>query len=688
MAEILSVQVLMQDDHNDCTQPVTQHVNIAVSSDQNKTNGNCLNAAKCDLTSCVQEKCIHTPPRRMLSWPYDSQNLNSLPKRPTVNVEWKKLTYLVSEGYKKGYKTILNGLSGEIVSGELTAIMGPSGAGKSSLMNILAGYIWKKVEGDILVNHHQRDLRSFRRLASYIMQSDFLLPQLTVEEALTVAANLKITTSVSARQKKSIVSDIILALGLHDCAKTRTSCLSGGQRKRLSIAQELVNNPTVIFLDEPTSGLDSSNCQQCITLLKALAREGRTVVCTIHQPSARIFENFDKLYMLAEGQCIYQGPVPSLLSFLSSQGLECPTYHNPADFVTEIASREYGDHIDKLVLASSMFKKEQCIQNSNGFSDANNYFVNNHATKPNEEESAQSDTLLNDKVNISQPLRERGYPTSYFNQFWILLKRTFLSIIREPMLTQLRLAAHVIVGVLIGLLYLSIGNDAGKMLNNSAFLFFTILFLMFTAMMPTVLTFPLEMSVFIKEHLNCWYSTKMYYLAKTVADMPLQILFPVLYSSIVYWMTSQPAEAVRFLNFLVISVLTSLASQAFALVIGAACNVQTAVFLAPVFSIPFLLFSGFFITFKTIPYYLRWLSYVSYIRYAFEGLMLSVYSFGRPELECKEVFCPFVDPSDFLKFMDMNKIDLYIDVLILCIFVVLFRILAYGVLRWKMTVRD
>ncbi|XP_022251884.1 ATP-binding cassette sub-family G member 4-like [Limulus polyphemus] len=635
MAELLSVQVLMQDSHNDCTEPITQHVKIAVDSDQNsKTNGNCSNVAKCDLTSCAQEKCVHMSPRRTPTWPYDSHNLSSLPKRPAVNVEWKKLTYSVSEGYKRGHKTIINGISGEIVSGELTAIMGPSGAGKSTLMNILAGYIWKKVKGDILVNHHQRDLRSFRRLASYIMQYDFLLPQLTVEEALMVAANLKITTSVSASQKKSIVSDIILALGLHDCAKTRTSCLSGGQRKRLSIAQELVNNPPVIFLDEPTSGLDSSNCQQCITLLKALAREGRNVVCTIHQPSARIFENFDKLYMLAEGQCIYQGPVPSLLYFLSSQGLECPTYHNPADFVTEIASREYGDHIDKLVLASSKFKKKHCIQNSNSFSDSNRYFVKNPAIKPNEEESAQSESLLNDKVDISQPLRERGYPTSYFNQFWILLKRTFLSIIREPMYHHHPKCAN--------------GQSSMENLNVCGLM----------DMFPSQLVKEVELSE------DDSYSDEDDDDGDTSATMDiyvlglLLILFPLLYSSIVYWMTSQPSEAVRFLNFLVISILTSLVSQAFGLVIGAACNVQTAVFLAPVFVIPFLLFSGFFITFKTIPDYLRWLSYISYIRYAFEGLMLSIYGFGRPELECEEVFCPFVDPSDFLKFMDMNKVDL------------------------------
>lgn len=249
-----------------------------------------------------------------------------------------------------------------------------------------------------------------------------------------------------------------MRLGLSGTSNYYSGDLSGGEKKRLTIALELVDDPAILFLDEPTTGLDFSSTTQCIQLLKKLAQEGKTIICTIHSPSALLFEMFDHLYALADGCCIYQGSSKNLVPFLTDLDLICPETYNPADFLLEIANNDYGEQKHRLT---------KMINNG-----ANSYHVSTDRKYLNNCDKNMQDTI--DINNLAPPFE-------LISQIKQLLIRNFMITSRNKCLSVMRLGVHFVVAIFIGTMYYGIGEDGSNIFNNYKLLFFNIFLLMFTA---------------------------------------------------------------------------------------------------------------------------------------------------------------------------------------------------------------
>ncbi|CAH1408371.1 unnamed protein product [Nezara viridula] len=571
------------------------------------------------------------------------------------------------------------------------------------------------VRGGVTVNGRERDLDEFRRVSCYITQDDRLQPLLTVNENMKVAADLKLTARYTEKEKFAIIDEILKMLGLYESKPTRAAQLSGGQKKRLSIALELVNNPLVMFLDEPTTGLDSASCLLCIQLMRVLAEQGRTIVCTIHQPSASLFQNFDHVYILAEGQCLYQGSANSLVPYLESVNLPCPMYHNPADYVIELACGEYGrDKIETLV---------QGTQNGRSirwFKDADLLPPTSHV------EVSHKSPRLPGRIRCYTSLQD----TTQFHQLSVIIKRGFIKVKRDSTLTYMRIYANILTGLMLGTLYYNSGVDGSTVLDNYNLLFSIIIHHAMSTMMLTILTslqpgvglgfpdnigpvlsaqrspppvryteildspgpFPHpESNVILSFCYHTYFQAEFFFAFLTQPfNSPCSYeadnaICCILFSVIVYLLSGQPLDDMdRFWVFLTVSLLVVFIAQSIGYVVGAIFNsVVNGTFAGPILIVPMMMFSGFGVNFRDIPGYLRWGTYVSYLRYSLEGYVGAIYGMNRTTLPCDGFYCHYRYPEKFLYDIAM-KGDVYNDcIIILVIMLLLVKFAAYILLRWK-----
>uniref|UniRef100_A0A6N2MI10 ABC transporter domain-containing protein n=1 Tax=Salix viminalis TaxID=40686 RepID=A0A6N2MI10_SALVM len=228
-----------------------------------------------------------------------------------VYLVWDDLTVVIPNFGNGPTRRLLQGLRGYAEPGRIMAIMGPSGSGKSTLLDSLAGRLSRNVimTGSVLFNGKKR--RQDAGVA-YVTQEDVLLGTLTVRETITYSANLRLPDTMTKEEIDDVVEGTISEMGLQDCSdrmvgKWHLRGISGGEKKRLSIAIEILTRPHLLFLDEPTSGLDSASSFFVIQTLRNIARDGRTIISSIHQPSSEVFALFDDLFLLSGGETVYFG---------------------------------------------------------------------------------------------------------------------------------------------------------------------------------------------------------------------------------------------------------------------------------------------------------------------------------------------------------------------------------------------
>lgn len=276
---------------------------------------------------------------------------NSRPIEITLDKCGLEVTKRVVFGTKPVTKTLLNPITAKFEAGKLNVIIGPSGSGKTSLLNSLAnrqhGTLVTKYNrtGTMLYNGASPAEDVVRSVSSYVCQDDdALLPTLTVRETLHFAACLRLPTWMAEEDKIQRAENVLQQLGLKNCADTLVGNdlikgISGGEKRRVSIATQILTNPRVLLLDEPTSGLDSFTAASIMEVLSGLAKEGRTIILTVHQPGSNLFHRFDNILLLARGGFpVFFGMGVEMLPYFSSVGYQCSENTNPTDFALDIIS--------------------------------------------------------------------------------------------------------------------------------------------------------------------------------------------------------------------------------------------------------------------------------------------------------------------------------------------------------------
>jgi len=522
------------------------------------------------------------------------------------------------QGVAEDRLQLLREVTGAFRPGVLTALMGVSGAGKTTLMDVLAGRkTGGYIEGDIRISGFPKIQETFARISGYCEQNDIHSPQVTVRESLVYSAFLRLPKEVSNEEKMIFVDEVMELVELNNLKDAIVGLpgvtgLSTEQRKRLTIAVELVANPSIIFMDEPTSGLDARAAAIVMRTVRNTVDTGRTVVCTIHQPSIDIFEAFDELLLLKRGgQVIYSGPLGRNSHKIIEYFEEIPGVpkikpkYNPATWMLEVSS----------IAAEVRLKMD---------------FAEHYKTSS----LHQRNKALVKELSIPPPgAKDLYFPTQYsqspWGQFKSCLWKQWWTYWRSPDYNLVRYFFTLTAALLLGSIFWKVGN---KMESTSDLtvvigaMYASILFVGINNCSTVQPVVAIERTVFYRERAAGMYSALPYALSQILVEIPFVFVQTTYYSLIVYAMVSFPWTAAKFFWFFFISFFSFLYFTYYGMMtVAITPNHQVAAIFAAAFYGLFNLFSGFFIPRPKIPKWWIWYYWICPVAWTVYGLIVSQY---------------------------------------------------------------
>ncbi|GAB4850127.1 transcription factor [Ancistrocladus abbreviatus] len=520
------------------------------------------------------------------------------------------------QGVTEDTLVLLKGISGSFRPGVLTALMGVSGAGKTTLMDVLAGRkTGGYIEGSIMISGYPKRQETFARISGYCEQNDIHSPFVTVHESLLYSAWLRLSPDIDHKTRKMFVEEVMELVELSPLNGAQVgipsvSGLSTEQRKRLTIAVELVANPSIIFMDEPTSGLDARAAAIVMRAVRNTVDTGRTVVCTIHQPSIDIFEAFDELFLLKRGgQEIYMGPLGHnschlIKYFESIPGVsKIRDGYNPATWMLEVTNP-----MQELALGVDF---AEIYRNSD-------LYKGNKA-------------LIQELSTPSPGSKDLYFPTKYAQPFFVqcmacLLKQHW-SYWRNPSYTAVRFLFTTFLALVLGSMFWNFGRKHGTrqdLLNAMGSTYVTTLFLGYQHTSSVLPVVSVERTVFYRERAAGMYSALAYAFGQVLIEIPYVLVQSIIYGTIMYAMIGFEWNAGKFFWYLFFMFFTLLYFTYYGMMtVGITPNQHIANIVATAFFGFWNLFSGFLIPRPSIPVWWRWYYWVCPFAWTVYGLAIS-----------------------------------------------------------------